>query len=179
MKLGGYVNYHIFHKKWQYQLLTALRKYIPKDIINYCFSNYPKGFVAYIRPDAIWGGFYLAKYVARYVRHPAIAASRIVGYDGRIVKFYYDDHAGKRYYVEMRVEQFIAAIIQHVPEKNMRLIRYYGAHARNQVGIMRKKLVQSVIEDVRGEKKGEKFVVYCPRCFEKMDFVRYCVKPPD
>ena len=179
VKLGSYVNYNVFHKKWQYNLLTALRKYIPKNIIDYCFSNYPKGFVAYIRPDVIWGGLSLAKYIARYVRHPAIAASRIVGYDGRVVKFYYDDHVGKRHFVEMRVEQFIAAIIQHIPEKNMRLIRYYGAHARNQVSIMRKKLKQSVIVEFSEGKREEKFVIYCPDCFEKMDFVRYCVKPPD
>lgn len=176
-RLGYYINYDVLHKKWQYYLLTSLSNHVPQQIIDFCFNNYPNGFMAYLRPDKIWGGKKLARYIARYIRHPAIANSRIISYENRIVKFYYDDHKKKRHYVKMRVEQFIASIIQHVPEKNMRLIRYYGAHSRNQIRIMKKHFNQSVIDDYFDFKSGEKMVIYCPNCFERMRFVKY--KPPD
>ena len=133
VKLRYYIDYKTFHKNWQYNLLNSLRGLIPSNVLDRCFTNYPNGFVAYIRPDKIRGGKGLAKYIAKYVRHPAIANSRIVDYDGEVVKFYYDDHENKRHYVKMKVVAFISAIIQHIPGKNMRLVRYYGMHARNKI----------------------------------------------
>jgi len=36
----------------------------------------------------------IAQYVARYIRHPAVAITRLHKYDGKSVTFWYKDHAG-------------------------------------------------------------------------------------
>lgn len=73
----------------------------------------------------------LAKYVARYVRHPAIADSRITYFDDKVVAFYYIDHKTKRRVDKvMPVEEFMLALLQHMPDKQFKMIRYYGAYAR-------------------------------------------------
>ena len=72
-----YISYDLLHKKWQYYLLMELKKYVSKKIIDYCFKKYPNGFAAYIKPEIIDSGKHLIKYIGRYLRHPAIANSRI------------------------------------------------------------------------------------------------------
>ena len=61
----------------------------------------------------------VSRYVARYVWHPAIVSSRICGYDGEEVTFLYVDRDYVRHYKTMSVDEFIGAIIQHVPERRL------------------------------------------------------------
>jgi len=72
-----------------------------------------------------------SSYVARYVRHPAIADSRIEKYDGEIVNFCFDDERYGRTRVIKTANDFIASLIQHIPPKNFKMIRYYGLYSRN------------------------------------------------
>ncbi len=177
VKLPRYIDYNAFHKKWQYNLLTSLRDHIPKQIIDLCFRKYPKGFVAYIKPDKLHYGKGLIKYIGRYIRHPSIANSRIIDYNGEGVTFYYEDHNQNKYFKTMSVFDFISAIIQHIPEKNFRLVRYYGVYSRNNIKRFKKIVCKSVIEDKILNKSKEKRVVYCPCCYERMELIAY-VKPP-
>jgi len=177
ISLPRYIDYNALHKKWQYNLLTALRGHIPKQIIDLCFRKYPKGFVAYIKPDKLHYGKGLIKYIGRYVRHPAIANSRIVDYNGKGVTFYYEDQDRNKIFKTMNVFDFISAIIQHIPERNFRLVRYYGVYSRNNIKRFMKINNQSVIEDRVSDKSREKRVVYCPCCYERMELIAY-VKPP-
>jgi len=53
------------------------------------------------------------------------------GYDGKEIKFYYDDEEdGKRHYVTMSVDEFITALLIHIPDKQFKTIRYYGVYHR-------------------------------------------------
>ena len=178
VKLPRYIDYNTFHKKWQYNLLTALRDYIPKQVIDLCFRKYPNGFCAYIKPDKLHYGKGLIKYIGRYIRHPAIANSRIIDYNGKGVTFYYEDHDGNKIFKTMSVFDFISAIIQHIPERNFRLVRYYGVYSRNNIKRYKKIEYQSVIEDKILNKTREKRVVYCPCCSERMELMAYVKKPP-
>lgn len=179
VKLGSYVSYEAFHKKWRDNLLNALRNLITQSIIDLCFRKYPNGFAAYIKPDKLRYGKGLIKYIGRYIRHPAIANSRIIDYNGKGVTFYYEDHDGKNIqFKTMSVFDFISAIIQHIPEKNFRMVRYYGVYSRNNIGRFTKIEVQSVIEDKILNKSKQKRVVYCPCCSEKMELEFYVKKPP-
>ena len=175
-----YISYDLLHKKWQYYLLIELKKYVAKRIIDYCFLKYPRGFAAYIKPEAIWSGKHLAKYIGRYLRHPAIANSRIIFYDKRIVRFYYLDHkTNKRIICEMKVFDFISAVIQHIPDKHFKMVRYYGLYSRKikkKVGII---CIQSSLRQQILFESKEKEVFCCPYCNEKMKFVSYFKNPPD
>jgi hypothetical protein len=66
-------------------------------------------------------------YLARYVKRPPIAESKLRHYDGQQVIFTYRDHATKSYrHFKAPVDQFIARFIQHIPDVGFRMIRYYG-----------------------------------------------------
>ena len=57
----------------------------------------------------------MIRYIGRYIRHPAVAESRIEDYDGKEVRFWYEDYDGNKHYVTMNVEEFILAVIDHIP----------------------------------------------------------------
>jgi hypothetical protein len=169
---GNYIPYNALHKNWEYNILKALKKCLPKGIVEMAYARYQNGFCVYVRKDRISSRKGLAKYIGRYVRHPAIANARIVIYNGEAVKFYWKDHDDKIHYKIMLVHDFISAIIQHIPEKNQKLVRYYGAYSRK-----KKKSIKSSVIKTFNEYKRD----YCPKCHEKMEFVAYSSgdKPPD
>lgn len=177
--IGQYINYFTLHMKWQYHLLNSLRNYIPQNVIDYCFNNYSKGFVAHVRPERIYKSKDLIEYIGRYVRHPAIANTRIIDYTGEGVTFYYEDHDKKIHFKTMKVFDFISAMIQHIPERNQRLVRYYGGYCRTKINIFKKKDKQSTICDFIEGKPKKKRAFYCSICHEELEILAYVRKPPD
>ncbi|MBU3913700.1 MAG: transposase [Nanoarchaeota archaeon] len=173
---GNYIPYNALHKNWEYNILKALRKSLPQGVVEEAYRKYPNGFCVYVRKDRISSRKGLAKYIGRYVRHPAIANARIIAYNGEAVKFYWKDHEDKIHFKIMLVHDFISAIIQHVPEKNQKLVRYYGAYSRR-----KKKSLKSSITKLISMNSSEGRVCYCPKCCERMEFVFYSREdvPPD
>ena len=76
----------------------------------------------------------------------------------------------------MLVHNFISAIIQHVPEKNQKLIRYYGAYSRRKNRFLKSSITKSISLNYSDGR-----VCYCPKCYERMELVFYSRKdvPPD
>jgi hypothetical protein len=65
--------------------------------------------------------------LARYIKRPPIAESKLKHYDGNEVTFKYLDHNTKTYRrFKLTIDQFIARFIQHIPDPGFRMIRYYG-----------------------------------------------------
>ncbi len=85
-------------KTWQYQVLTSFKKVLPRTpgvapLIDRLFKRYPEGFYVYLPKESrITSKRLMGRYVARYVSHPAIANTRISGYDGKTVTFWYRDN---------------------------------------------------------------------------------------
>jgi hypothetical protein len=135
-----FIPYGILRKTWQYQVLTRFKAALPKEVvysvlIDRLFKKYPEGFYVHLPKEArITNRKRIAKYVARYIRHPAVANTRLHQYDGKTVTFWYGDHDGKRHFVTMMVREFIKALIQHIPDRNFKMIRYYGAYNRRTKG---------------------------------------------
>jgi len=170
-----YFPYPMVRRSWQYQLLTRLKEVVEdtlenRRLIDYLFNRYPEGF--YIRAkDTINNKKKMIKYIGRYIRHPAVAESRIVSYDGKQVVFWYDDDDDIRHYVTMDVGEFIHAVIDHIPDKQFKTIRHYGAYSR---GIKRKfKRLLGLVSIVQTKlvKFNELWCPTCPNCGKKMDFV--------
>jgi hypothetical protein len=98
-------------------------------------------------PDA---GFTIT-YIGRYTKRPVIAESRILCYDGKFVVFSYDDQiTSQTYHVKLSVEQFIARLIRHIPDKGFRQIRYAGIFAQR----VRSKLIPATVNLVEHMKKS-------------------------
>ena len=144
--LGIYfLPYSKLRKQWQYYLLTELRKHLPKKkeisgLIDRLFAEYPKGF--YVNAESRMDDAQkAAKYVGRYIARPAIAESRIQGYDGEAVTFSYEDHeTGETKLEILPVLQFIGRLIMHIPRKGYQMVKRYGLYARHIRPVFRKAL---------------------------------------
>ena len=64
-----------------------------KEDINKAWTDYPKGFVAFVHKEKVPPGAQgLAKYLAKYLVSPPISVRRIEQYDGQFVTYWYRDH---------------------------------------------------------------------------------------
>ena len=130
-------------KIWRYQIINLFRKaYQQKQLIvptaiqkqlnhTYAFNKfldelYQKTWIIDCQKPT---GNYkkIIQYLGRYFKRPPIAESKLRHYDGNEVTFKYLDHVTNTYRkLVLTVEEFIGRFIQHIPDTNFRMIRYYG-----------------------------------------------------
>jgi hypothetical protein len=179
-----YLPFKALRRTWQYQVLTNLKKALPRTkenakLIDALFKDYPKGFYIHAPEESrITSRHKISRYVARYVRHPAIANSRICGYNGREVTFWYVDRNYVKQYKTMSVDEFISAIIQHVPERQFKMIRYYGSYSRKWKSRYKRYLSHSSIRQCKLDELEAKKRPSCPKCGTEMEFVMFFKKDP-
>jgi Putative transposase/Transposase zinc-binding domain len=179
-----YIPFRALRRTWQYQVLTNLKKALPGTkenamLIDRMFKDYPEGFYVHAPEESrIMSLHKISRYVARYVRHPAIANSRICGYNGREVTFWYVDQEDVKHYETMSVEEFISAIIQHVPERQFKMIRYYGSYCRKWKSRYKRYLSHSSIRQYELADFGNNKWPRCPKCGTQMEFVMFFKKDP-
>ena len=102
-----------------------------KKVKSKCYHIHKKGFYVFAKPNRCNPNI-VAKYIGRYLGRPVIATSRIDSYDGENVTFHYNRHEDNKLVTEtIPAMEFIARLIQHIPEKHFKQIRYYGLYARN------------------------------------------------
>jgi uncharacterized OB-fold protein len=164
--------YEPLRKAWQYTLLKNLRKELKGlsqwSVVEPMFEKYANGF--YVRAkDRIWNQKQINKYVVRYVRHPAIAESRIVDYDGDKVTFYYEDEFDEKHYVTMPVLEFMHQLLQLIPDEGFKMIRHYGLYARNKRRKVRKIMAKLKKFNLRKEKAIQDMLdkvwrITCDKC---------------
>lgn len=172
-------------KTWQYHVSRKLQEAgIPNQLFTELLQKYKKGFYVWVhRAGRIDKPRDIARYIGRYVRHPAIANSRIVSFNGINVEFYYEqeDEDGNKtvHYVKMAVDEFISALIQHIPESQFKMIRHYGIYARTL-----KRFFSSAQSSITSEFQdilymyGRQFKPYCPYCGGQLKFLRFETIPP-
>lgn len=176
----GFLSYAKLGKVWQYELLTGLRSVMPstpamKKLIDRMFRQNVKGFYVHAKPR-VTDGQGIAGYIGRYIRHPAIADTRIVAYDGERVTFYYKDGDGVRQERALPVLEFIHGVVRHIPPKQFKMVRYYGLYAPRKAGKARAfmekigKMLGRVIRRLswrnRIQRDFHRDPLKCPRCGE-------------
>jgi len=124
-------------KKWQYHVITSLKKAVRGtgyeaewyDKLGAMFRLYPTGFDCDCMPEK--GPVErLVVYLCKYVSSPPISIRRIENYDGQNVTYRYKDHLKGEVHETIPAVEFIGRMIQHLPPKNFRMVRYYGIYAR-------------------------------------------------
>lgn len=180
----GVFPYKTLRRTWQYQILTRFRKTVPdtpenRALIDYLFKAYPNGF--YVRAkDRITNKKHMIRYIGRYIRHPAVAESRIEKYDGNNVTFQYVDNDDITHHVTMAVGEFISAVIGHIPDRQFKTVRYYGVYYRVKRKHFKRLLCLVSITQGNLLKLSEKWAPTCDRCGCVMGLVGYFPKgPPD
>ena len=114
--------------------------------------------------------------------HPASRGRKrtIAPIHGKTVTFWYEDREGVRHFVTMEVRAFMRALIQHIPDRNFKMIRYYGAYCRrtkrSYSGYLQRSIRQATFEDF--VTNVNTWAPKCPRCGRKMTFVCYEKGPP-
>ena len=141
----SYLSYAGLRKIWQAEVLSRLRGVMGMparagDLIDRLFVKYTNGFYVHAEPR-VTDGEGISRYIGRYVRHPAIADSRIVAYDGERVTFSYQERLsqGKRgqKLVTLPVLEFIHGIVRHIPPKQFKMVRYGGLYAPRKISRVR------------------------------------------
>jgi hypothetical protein len=149
-----YLPYDVLRRKWQWHLLTMLRKTLETDavkrLVDVCFQKYPDGLVTNVQKGAVPSQYQsLARYVAKYVVSPPIAVRRIDRYDGARVTYHYRSHRTDRMEHEtVDVATFIGRMVQHTMPKGFKRIRYYGVQATKTFAKV-KMIIQAAL--VKGE----------------------------
>lgn len=127
-------NYKYLRDAFQTALLKELTKRLDdsfKAVKNSIYTNHKNGFYVYAKPKKC-DPSKVIKYIGRYLGRPVIATSRIDNYDGETVTFHYNRHEDEKLVTEtIPVMDFIERLLQHVPEKHFKMIRYYGIYARH------------------------------------------------
>jgi uncharacterized Zn finger protein (UPF0148 family) len=182
-----FIKYDGWRKKWQYELLTRLKKELPRGtetnaFIDRHFKKYPNGFVVYgKRRFEKREGWNMARYIGRYVKHPPIAESRITGYDGKQVTFWYEDTKTKqKITVTMDKFEFLHRLLSHVPEKYFKIVRYVGLYSRR--GYKHRQTEFSDEEAILIKRSWREEIkrvfqhdpLLCPNCKTEMELVGIC-----
>jgi hypothetical protein len=174
----SFVNYGALRKIWQYECLSALRAIMPRNpenakLIDRLFRTYQQGFYVHAEPrvEEAQG---ISRYIGRYIRHPAIADTRILTYDGKRVTFFYEDHTGLRHEQTWPVLAFIHGVVRHIPPKQFKMVRYFGLYAPRKaaqmqvllqhIGQMIGRVVRRLNWHQRIERDFGRDPLQCPRC---------------
>ena len=128
-------NYNLLRESFRTILLNELEAHLEpsfKCIKSQMYKLHDKGFYVYAKPS-LADPKAVTKYVGRYLGRPVIASKRIDHYNKEddTVMFHYNRHEDNKY-VERTLPsiEFIKLLMQHIPEKHFKMIRYYGIYAR-------------------------------------------------
>lgn len=133
-KTFSHFNYTFMRNAFRTALLNELESKLGssfKSVKAKCYREHKDGFYVYAKPNKCDPAV-VTKYIGRYLGRPVIATSRIDNYDGINVTFHYNRHEDEKYVQEtIPALEFIERLIQHIPEKHFKMIRYGGLYARH------------------------------------------------
>lgn len=177
-------NYTLLRKSFQTALLNQLEHRIGSSFKRTKARIYRKdknGFYVYAKPN-LCDTDTVIKYISRYLGRPVIALKRIDSYDGENVTFHYNRHEDNAYVQKtLPALDFIRLLIQHIPEKNFKMTRYYGLYARHKEKdkSLYKTVHKSKHQFIRSFTKWRTDILLsfgydpltCPKCKHEMLFV--------
>lgn len=133
-RTNTHFEYKLLRNSFRTALLNELHSAIGDSFIKdkaFIYKHCKNGFYVYAKPSKCNPGI-ITKYIGRYLGRPVIATSRIDAYDGDSVTFHYNKHEDDSLVTEnIPVLDFIERLIQHIPDKHFKMIRYYGIYARH------------------------------------------------
>ena len=171
----SFLEYGALRRIWQYQLLSMVRRVLPRSVENKClidrlFREHKDGFYVYAK-RRVSKPRHIASYIGRYLRHPAIAESRISEFnvETNMVTYWYVDEHDVKQFITLHALEFIGRLVKLIPDKNLKLIRYYGLYSRRTLGVLQKVLTCLSRENV--SVKFKRVVVCCSNCGKSMGLV--------
>lgn len=175
----AFIPYQMLRKRWKTKLLLALKPKLQHD--SQIETMFQKEWYVNVG-IRLFGVKMTIGYIGRYTKKPVLAESRIVGYDGKNVQIVFTDYnTDTEVRWTMPVEKFIALLIQHIPPKQFKMIRYAGIVASRVKKLYREKLqplfryagkaVVKLTWRIRRWKRTGKDPLACSRCGREMRLV--------
>jgi hypothetical protein len=150
-KKFNHINYKSLRRGWQYCILKLLLEKIQtpsfKALVDKLYIEHKEGFYVNAPPVKNFSSG-VVNYIVRYAGRPVLAQSRITDYDGEFVSFTYTPHGTNELITEtVSVYDFIKKLIIHIPDRDFKMIRYYGFYAvsssRHKQYLQRAKRIES------------------------------------
>ena len=154
-----YLPYDLLRRKWQWHLLSTVRKTLATDaikqLVDVCFKKYPNGLVTNVHKGQVPSQYQsVARYVAKYVVSPPISVRRIDRYDGERVTYHYRSHrTGRMEHATVPVDMCIGRMVQHTLPKGFKRLRYDGLQATKTFAKV-KGAIQAALAKVQGVVQG-------------------------
>ena len=135
---GRYMHYKYFKKIWRAIFAKHLRAYAQRNFSEWQYKQFSDLIAKLFSKD--WCVFLtkgkashistLVWYLGRYLKRPIIWLSRIIAYDDENITFeYYDKTHKKLERSTVTAEEFIGLLIRHIPDWNLKYVRYWGFFA--------------------------------------------------
>ena len=128
-------------RQWRYEIIKLLRDnyeqlILPPELVDKCTDIVSWNNFLDAQYNRHWNvniakktshKKHTSRYFGSYIKKPPIAASKLKEYiDGGVI-FTYLDHNSKKYKdLTLSQEDMMLRVLSHVPEKNFKMIRYYG-----------------------------------------------------
>ncbi len=134
----SHFDYKSLRKTWQYEVNRLLLEKFKDDkklklLVNNSYNKQNDGFYVYAKADREDKHKSNVKdcvnYMMRYAGRPVMAESRLISYNKETdeVSWYYEDHkTEERIEVKETGKQLLEKMIIHIPNKQFRMVRYYG-----------------------------------------------------
>ena len=165
-KSAYFLPYRLLMMRWRDAVLGIIRKHCGSDmhaqiILAAMYHDYPHGFRVW-RIKGRMAKKELVRYIARYIRHPAIADRRIVKYERTNVTIDCKDTQRMiSWHETFSVDEFIGRLVKHIPPKGFPVVRQYGLYAKK-VYVQRK--VKQDKQETIFPTHGAKQHLKCPVC---------------
>jgi len=129
-------------------------------LIDRLFREHKDGFYVYAK-RRVSKPRQIAGYIGRYLRHPAVAECRISDFnvETNMVTYWYMDENRVKQFVSLHAFEFIDRLVRLIPDKNLKLIRYYGLYSRRTSARLQKMLTSLSREKVSVKPKRRLFCV--------------------
>jgi putative transposase/transposase-like zinc-binding protein len=123
---------------------------------------------------------HIVKYIGRYTKRACLSEYKITNIEGEYISFECKDYKNsidkknpKIQELKFHYSEFFPRLLQHVPEKYFRIVRYYGVYHHMKKNVPEKiqktdKELQKIKEKELIELKNYKSPLNCPCCDKKM-----------
>lgn len=196
-----YIPFPMLRKFWQNAVLKLIRRTLNtwdkrrvQPRLQAAYTEHGEGFYVNAPKRSRTNLKGLLKYISRYMKKGPIALNRIIMYDGETVMFHYKDKRTNTTETKtMCVEEFIGALIRHIPDRNFKTIRRYGIYSCRIKSLMKKivaeyqKKIKRMLINLKKALKPQKWderiyeefgenPLECTKCGEYLEFCGMSVR---
>lgn len=173
-----YVNYKFLQKKFRCKFEDELVVLNDKGKLVHDFSH-RKEFMEYVKQvnekdwqlhlePAISTPVEVIRYIGRYSKRACLSEHKITGMEGEFISFSYKDYKDrdenkkpKEKELSLHFSEFFPRLLQHVPAKGFRIVRYYGLYSNH--GKIDEEYFYTQEEKV-GPTDKDKDILICEHC---------------